>query len=116
MRAPALALGALALSASAALADPAGAWRLAGVDPDGAAYEGEVRVEAEDGAWRVFWRVGAVRFEGVGLFDGARFAVGFHGDYEGVALLSPTPDGGWTGPWTSTAGGGVGRETWTPLP
>jgi hypothetical protein len=109
-------LGALALTASTALADPAGDWAMTGVDPDGVRYEGRVQVVAEGGAHRVLWRVGDVRFEGVGLLDGDSFAVGFHGDYEGVALLSRTAEGGWSGLWTSAAGGGVGRETWVPSP
>lgn len=65
-----LALPLLLLPALALADGLAGTYRAEGRNPDGSAYTGSARIEDDGATIRVFWKVGASSYSGVGFRDG----------------------------------------------
>ena len=116
------ALAAAGLVAGLALASPAqaqrnGLYNVAGVNPDGSAYTGQMIVQQVGlASWRVAWQVGGNRFEGYGMSAGPVFSVGFIlAERPGIAIYQTGPDGTFTGQWTLVGSSAIGTENLTPF-
>lgn len=107
----ALAIGAVA-PAAAQLRE--GGYAIAGVDPDGARYEGEAALRpGAGGTWLMVRQTGPVRLLGLGLIQSGILAVAF--DAAGrivVAAYAVDAAGRLVG--SISAGGGIATETLTP--
>ena len=116
------ALAAAGLAAGLALASPAqaqrnGLYNVAGVNPDGSAYTGQMIVQQVGlASWRVAWQVGGNRFEGYGMSAGPVFSVGFIlGERPGIAIYQLGPNGTMSGQWTLVGSSAIGTENLTPF-
>lgn len=107
-------IAALALSATAALADPVGSYSVDGRNPDGSSYKGSVSVSRTGETFKVVWAIGSEKYVGTAVGDDDFFAVGYRsGNQSGIAVYSR--DGkGWKGIWTYQGGTSIGLETLTP--
>jgi len=114
--AAALVLGGLTLQAAPAAAQRNGVYEVAGTNPDGTAYTGQMLIQQVGlASWRVAWQVGENRFEGYGMSSGPVFSVGFIlAERPGIAIYQITPDGGMTGQWTLIGSSAIGTENLTP--
>ena len=113
----ALAAAGLALSAPAAQAQRNGLYNVAGTNPDGSPYTGQMIVQQVGlASWRVAWQIGENRFEGYGMSAGPAFSVGFTlGEAPGIAIYQVSPDGSMTGQWTLIGSSAIGTENLTPF-
>ena len=105
----------LALSTTAALADPTGSWKVSGKGPDGAAYAGTATIAKTGDTYRIVWKLGGDPITGTGVGDDRFFAVGYGSgpDEGGVAVYARDGDG-WKGIWTYYGGKKVGIERLSP--
>jgi hypothetical protein len=106
----------LASFAAPAQAQHNGLYDVAGVNPDGSPYTGQLRIQQVGlASWRVAWQVGDVRYEGYGMSAGPVFSIGFtFGERPGIAIYQVGTDGGMTGQWTLIGSSAIGTETLTP--
>ena len=104
---------ALTLGAGAALADPAGSYRVDGTGPDGSSYTGTASIEATGDTYQVTWLIAGQKFVGTAVGNDDFFAVAYRsGTATGIAAYGK--DGrGWTGVWTYSGGRKVGAEKLT---
>lgn len=116
-----IALAALLAVSTAAVAAPAqaqrnGTYEVAGVNPDGSAYNGRMAVQQVGlASWRVVWQIGEARFEGYAMSSGPVFSVGFtFGERPGIAIYQVLEDGAMAGQWTLIGTSAIGTETLTP--
>lgn len=106
-------LSVLLLTATMALADPVGRYRVHGTNPGGGSpYSGTVTVTRTGDTYRVVWVIGGTRYVGTGLGDKDFIAVSYRaGNHTGLALYGPNGDG-WAGVWTYAGGRQIGTEFW----
>jgi hypothetical protein len=103
---------ALPLPAAAQLRE--GLYNVEGQNPDGSVYQGVLEMRVGPGnAWLVFWQIGDVSVQGVGVIQSGVLAIGYSTNGQvGVATFEVRADGKLNGYWT--IGAGVGSETLTP--
>jgi hypothetical protein len=104
---------AVALTGTAALADPAGKYDVAGTNPSGSTYSGTVRVQRTGDTFKVTWTVGGTQYDGTAIGDDDFLAVSYvSAGSSGLALFSEQGDE-WKGIWTYAGGTKIGTEVWT---
>jgi hypothetical protein len=107
---------ALALGASAAVADPVGKYTVKGSSPGTERnYEGQVMVRKTGDTYQIVWEIGGQVAFGTGM-GGDNFLVVTYlsGRQVGLALYARKPDGSWEGRWTQLGGRVIENEHWTP--
>lgn len=106
-------LTALVLMSTAALADPAGSYNVAGKGPDGAAYKGTATVQKTGDTYKVTWVIGSDKYVGTAVGNDDFFAVSYKsGADTGIAVYGK--DGsGWLGIWAYAGATAVGGERLT---
>lgn len=104
---------AIAWSAAAFAADPAGTYDVEGTNPgSGSSYSGTVTVERTGQTFRVVWVVGGTRYVGTAIGDRDFLAVSYRsGNDTGLALYG-SEGGNWKGIWTYAGGRQIGAERW----
>jgi hypothetical protein len=109
-----LAAAAAFLFATPILADPVGAYDVAGTNPGGgSSYQGQVTIEKTGDTYRVTWTIGGTRYSGTALGDDKFLAVSYRsGNETGLALYGAAGQD-WQGVWTYAGGRQVGTERWT---
>ncbi|PZW45687.1 hypothetical protein C8P66_111102 [Humitalea rosea] len=107
----------LALTATPALAQRSGPYRVAGTNLDGSAYEGAAMLQQVGTiSFHIIWRVGGTEVRGVGIVSGHSFAVAYGATSQpGMGLYQLRPDGTLEGTWSVIGANGTGTETLTPL-
>jgi hypothetical protein len=104
---------AVVLTGTAALADPAGKYDVAGTNPSGSTYSGTVSVQKTGDTYKVSWTIGGTQYIGTGIGNDEFLAVSYvSGGNTGLALFGEDGDG-WKGIWTYAGGTQVGTEAWT---
>ena len=104
---------AVVLAGTAALADPAGRYDVAGTNPSGSTYSGSVTVQKTGDTYKVTWTIGGTRYNGTALGDDKFLAVSYtSGGDTGLALFGADGDE-WKGVWTYAGGTKIGAEAWT---
>ncbi len=104
---------AVVLIGTAALADPAGKYDVAGTNPSGSTYSGTVRVQKTGDTYKVTWNIGGTQYNGTAIGNDEFLAVSYvSGSNTGLALLSEQGDE-WKGIWTYAGGTKLGTEVWT---
>jgi hypothetical protein len=101
------------LAGTAACADPAGKYDVAGTNPSGTTYSGTVTVQKTGDTYKVTWNIGGSQYNGTGIGNDEFIAVSYvSGGNSGLALLSEQDDE-WKGIWTYAGGTKIGTEVWT---
>ena len=104
---------AVVLTATTALADPAGKYDVAGTNPSGSTYSGTVSVQKTGDTYKVTWNIGGTQYNGTAIGNDEFVAVSYvSGSNTGLALFGADGDG-WKGIWTYAGGTKVGTEAWT---
>src|SRR5882672_6469170 len=104
---------AVVLTGTAALADPAGKYDVAGTNPSGSTYSGTVSVQKTGDTYKVTWNIGGTQYNGTAIGNDEFVAVSYtSGSNTGLALFGVDGDG-WKGIWTYAGGTKVGTEAWT---
>ena len=105
---------AVVLAGTAALADPAGRYDVAGTNPGGgSAYSGTVTVQKTGETYKVTWDIDGTKYNGTALGDDKFLAVSYvSGGDSGLALFGAN-GAGWKGVWTYAGGTQIGTEAWT---
>ena len=104
---------AVVLTGTAALADPAGKYDVAGTNPSGSTYSGTVSVQKTGDTYKVTWNIGGTQYNGTAIGNDEFVAVSYtSGSNTGLALFGADGDG-WKGIWTYAGGTKVGTEAWT---
>jgi len=116
-----LAAALMAGGLSAVLAAPAqaqrnGTYEVAGTNPDGSSYSGNILIQQVGlASWRVRWTIGQAQIEGYGMSVGRVFSIGFVlGERPGMSIYEVAPDGGMSGQWTLVGSSAIGSENLTP--
>jgi hypothetical protein len=98
---------------SAALADPAGDYRVEGVNPGGgSSYKGTVSVAKSGETYRVVWVIQGQRYIGTGIGDKNFIAVSYRSGNETGLALYGEEGSNWVGIWAYQGGRQVGAERW----
>jgi hypothetical protein len=105
---------AVVLAGSAALADPAGKYDVAGTNPGGGStYSGTVTVQKTGDTYKVTWNIGGTQYVGTAIANDEFISVSYvSGSNTGLALFGAEGDD-WKGIWTYAGGTKVGTEAWT---
>lgn len=77
-------LGLLVLSVSAVADELTGAYACKGVDTTGAAYTGVATIERSGDAYLVTWKLGKVKYLGIGVRAADVLSVAYYGQMSGV--------------------------------
>ena len=99
----------------------AGQYTVSGDDGRGLGkYTGTLEITADGESYIVRWTIGPERYVGIGVRDGASFAVAIRLEtdpkYSAVAVYQIAADGRMSGRWTANnVRGKVGTETLTPV-
>jgi hypothetical protein len=90
-----------------------GMYEGSGTNPDGTAYECDVKIAPKGDAYGVIWYFdGQAGYEGTGILKGKTFVVGFASpDGYGVVAYTVGADGTLDGTWTGAGGTKTGTET-----
>jgi hypothetical protein len=76
-------------------------------------YSGEVTVEKTGSTYRVIWFPGADQVEGIGVYWGGQFSVGYlQNGKQGIAVYMPVA-GGLKGVWSERGETRIAPEDWT---
>ena len=115
MRAIVIALVALALTGTAAVAQVGGQYRVQGTNPDGSAYAGTAKITpSSDTTCRIAWQTGSTSV-GICMMAGKSVAASYALNGKvGLVLYQLEPDGVLKGVWTVADQPGAGTETLTP--
>ena len=107
----------LALTATPALAQRSGPYRVTGTNLDGSAYEGAALLQQVGTiSFHIVWRVGGTEIRGVGIVSGHSFAVTYGPTQQpGMGIYQLRPDGTLEGTWSMIGANGTGTETLTPV-
>ncbi len=113
-----LLIAALALACSngvAAAQSVGGAYKVAGTNPNGTAYQGTAQITPSGSMCRITWQTGSTHSAGVCMLANKSFAAYYRlGKVNGLVLYELQSDGALKGWWTITDRQGVGTETLTP--
>ncbi|MFC0384534.1 hypothetical protein [Muricoccus vinaceus] len=116
-----LAAALMAGGLSAVLAAPAqaqrnGTYEVAGTNPDGSSYSGNILIQQVGlASWRVRWTIGQAQIEGYGMSVGRVFSIGFVlGERPGMSIFEVAEDGSMSGQWTLIGSSAIGTENLTP--
>ncbi|WP_433555793.1 toll/interleukin-1 receptor domain-containing protein [Pseudonocardia xinjiangensis] len=94
---------------SVSASDLQGKFRVAGVDPTGRKYSGDVSVARNGETYTLEWTVGTRSYRGTGILTGDVIAVGW-GIATGVGRYRVTPSG-LVGTWAHPGGSNLGAES-----
>ncbi|MEM1388875.1 MAG: hypothetical protein AAF748_08650 [Pseudomonadota bacterium] len=85
-----------------------GNYRVEGLNPNGSAYNGVVRIDQQDNRVSIAWNVGGQAYSGTGIIEGRIVAIDWGADSPVVYVVMP--DGQLHGTWND----GLALERLTP--
>lgn len=93
-----------------------GRYALAGTNPDGSAYRGQVSIQWVGDQFQVTWVVGDLIYTGTGVLERGTLVVTWRGlGGEGFAIYDLEENGVLSGKWFTSTEDPPGMETLTPL-
>ena len=103
----------LMMSSAAYAADPAGAYKVEGVNPgDASPYSGSVTVAKTGDTYRVTWVIDGTTYNGTGIGNSDFLAVSYRSGNETGLALYGADGGNWLGTWTYAGAKKLGAERW----